>query len=66
MQFESTHEQVVNGYLYVDINMENNTPNAEPNNHPIAIDNYTEIRDADLHRPVEGYILCHNIILIKY
>ncbi|OPL32750.1 hypothetical protein AM593_00015, partial [Mytilus galloprovincialis] len=53
MQVDSTHEHVVNGYLYVEINLENNTPNAEPINQPITIDNYTEIRDADLIRTAE-------------
>ncbi|XP_076114445.1 uncharacterized protein LOC143082589 [Mytilus galloprovincialis] len=53
MQVDSTYEQVVNGYLYVEINLGNNTPNAEPNNQPITIDNYTEIRDADLNRTAE-------------
>ncbi|CAG2194452.1 unnamed protein product [Mytilus edulis] len=56
MQVDSTHEQVVNGYLYVDINLENNTPDAEPNNQPITIDNYTEIRDTELNQTVEENI----------
>lgn len=59
MQVDSTHEQVVNGYLYVEINLENNTPNADPNNQPITIDNYTEFRDADLIRTAEGNTFCH-------
>lgn len=59
MQIDSTHEQVVNGYLYVDINLGNNTPNAQPINQPITIDNYTEIRDADLNHTVEGNTYCH-------
>ncbi|XP_052064679.1 uncharacterized protein LOC127704603 [Mytilus californianus] len=53
LQVNSTDEQVVDGYLYVDINLENNRPNAEPNNQPITIDNYTEIRDADLNQSIE-------------
>lgn len=56
MQVDSNQEHVVNGYLYVDINLENNTLTAEPNNQPITIDNYTEIRDADLNQTVEGNV----------
>ncbi|CAC5395129.1 unnamed protein product [Mytilus coruscus] len=53
MQVDSTHEQVPNGYYYVDMNMENDRPSSEPNDQLITIDNYTEIRDADLHQAEE-------------
>ncbi|XP_052064681.1 uncharacterized protein LOC127704604 isoform X2 [Mytilus californianus] len=53
MQVDSTHEQVLNSSDYVDMNMENDNPSTDLNNQPITIDNYTEIRDADLHQAEE-------------
>ncbi|VDH97288.1 Hypothetical predicted protein [Mytilus galloprovincialis] len=52
-QVETSPEQIVSSYSYIDINLEKEPQNSQRNDQVLTIDNYMEISDEDLNQAQE-------------